>query len=314
MTDNNITLYVDATMLDDWGKCREFMRQRYVENRVPSEPAIALEVGTAFHLGVEAFWRGASYEEAMRDAMRHLNSLDRTHMPVRSQGKLDDAQRFMPDMLAEYFGNVTFKQPEHVEVNWQHPHPLLPHVMLCGRIDRIEAGPVIYDAKTASDIGDAWKQNYKSELLMKWGFRLYDWYMVQSGKTPQLSVAEVVTKPYRSKPARFHRIELPEIAAYRVRTQQQLYWILKEVLHYVTTYPNAQPWPMSPTACIGKYGPCGYLSGCRDGWSQKTLERYAKRTEHLINIGEKRITNGQSNQKNTGEAAAVTGDAIFAKR
>lgn len=312
MTD--ITLYIDATMLDDWGKCREFMRQRYVENRVPSEPTIALEVGTAFHLGIEAFWRGASYEEAMRDAMRHLNSLDRTHMPLRAQEKLDEALGFLPDMLSVYFDNVIFKQPEHVEVNWQLKHSLLP-VVLCGRIDRIESGPVIFDAKTASDIGDAWKQNYKAELLMKWGFRLYDWYMCQSGKTPQLSVAEVVTKPYRSKPSRFHRIELPEIAAYRLRTVQQLYWILKEMLHYVTTYPYAQPWPMSPTACIGKYGPCDYLSVCQYGASQKTLERFTQRKEHLVNIpNEKRVQNG--NQKNTGEsqAAAVTGDAIFAAK
>ncbi len=64
MTNPDIKLFVDATMLDDWGKCREFMRQRYVENRVPSEPAIALEVGTAFHLGIESFWRGASYEDS----------------------------------------------------------------------------------------------------------------------------------------------------------------------------------------------------------------------------------------------------------
>lgn len=308
---DDIKLYVDATMLDDWGKCREFMRQRYMENRVPSEPAIALEVGTAFHLGIEAFWRGAGYEDAMRDAMRHLNSLDRTHMPLRSQEKLDEALGFLPDMLSVYFDNVTYKPVEAVEVNWQHKHPLLP-VMLCGRIDRYDAG-VIYDAKTASDIGDSWKQNYKAELLMKWGFRLYDWYMVQSGKTPRLSVAEVVTKPYRSKPARFHRIELPEIAAYRLRTQQQLYWILKEMLHYVTTYPNAQPWPMSPTACVGKYGPCDYLNGCCNGWSQKTLERFTKRKEHLVNLPEQRINNGH-NQKNTGEATAVAGDAIFAKR
>lgn len=286
---SDVTLYVDATMLDDWGKCREFMRQRYVENRVPSEPAIALEVGTAFHLGVEAFWRGASYEVAMRDAMRHLNSLDQTHMPQRAQEKLQDALGFMPDMLACYLDNVTYKQPEEVEVNWQLKHSILP-VVLCGRIDRIESGPVIYDAKTASDIGDAWKQNYKAELLMKWGFRLYDWYMVQSGKTPQLSVAEVVTKPYRSKPARFHRIELPEIAAYRLRTQQQLYWVLKEMLHYVTTYPNAQPWPMSPTACVSKYGPCEMIDGCLHGWSQKTLERYVTRKEHLVQLPESRIT------------------------
>ena len=46
-------IYLDSSAIDTWLLCREAYRQRYVVNRVPSEPSIHLAFGHAVHVAVE---------------------------------------------------------------------------------------------------------------------------------------------------------------------------------------------------------------------------------------------------------------------
>lgn len=297
-------LYVDASSINTWLRCREMWRLRYLEGGQgiqPAKPAIPLITGGAFHSGVEIFWRGGSYEEAMAVAMADME-IDETLLSMPERERLQEAREYLPDMLECYFEKQEYA-PEKlmllgmkrddtgpvVEYEWQH-HPLVSgvlsiDVMLCGKLDRVEVGPIIYDCKTASEIGKNWKHDYRQMLLRDIQFQLYDYYLTSIGHPPIMNVVEVITKPYRGKPAKFHRIELPELASYRTRFRQQLDWALKEMVHYVAKYREARPWPMAAaTVCVGKYGACDYLPGCNQGWNAKVLEGYGEREEHLASI------------------------------
>jgi len=294
-------LLVDATMLNVWLRCREMFRLRYLEQGngiTPLKPALPLVTGGAFHQGVEVFWRGGSYEDAMAKGMAALD-IDETLLSMPERERLQEAREYLPDMLACYFEEQEYDieklwhyypsiDPDvAVEMEWQLPwicqaDPLGERLALCGKMDRVEHGPHIFDCKTASEIGKNWKHDYREMLLRDIQFQLYDFYLTSIGHTHTMTTVEVITKPYRGKPPKFYPIDLPELAAYRERFRQQLDWNLKEMVHYVNQYQAAKPWPMAAaTVCVGKYGPCDYLEGCNRGWNTKVLEGFGPREEHL---------------------------------
>lgn len=303
-------LYVDASSINAWLKCREFWRLRYLEQGQgiqPAKPQLPLVTGGAFHQGVEVFWRGGDYATAMAHAMAAMD-IDETLLNQREREKLQEAREYLPDMLECYFEEQDYA-PEKlmlmsmnptdavpiVEYEWQLPmptsaDPIGNNLMLCGKLDRVEVGPIIYDCKTASEIGANWKHDYREMLLRDIQFQLYDYYLTSIGHPPIMNVVEVITKPYRSKPSKFHRIELPELASYRARFRQQLDWILKEMVHYVAKYREARPWPQAAaTVCVGKYGPCEFIEICCRGTNDVVMSKYVQRQEHLTNITQ-RIT------------------------
>jgi hypothetical protein len=246
--------------------------------------------GGAFHAGVEQFWRGEDYHTAMRVAMERMD-IDEMRLNMPERERLQEAREYLPDMLSCYFEEQEYRpermwaRPDSTPVAWvEHEWqlPCMGDAILCGKIDRVEVGPILYDCKTASEIGKNWKHDYREMLLRDVQFQLYDFYLTSIGHPPIMSVVEVITKPYRGKPAKFHRIELPELASYRERFKQQLDWALKEMVHYVAKYREARPWPMAAaTVCVGKYGPCDYLEGCNRGWNTKILAGFGPREEHL---------------------------------
>ena len=309
-------LFVDATMLNCWARCREEFRDRYIEGGngiAPLKPALPLITGSAFHRGVETFWRGGSYQEAMAVAMAEMD-IDESLLSMPEREKLQEAREYLPDMLACYFDNQSYEpsrlwryieEQTHedclaVEWEWYLPWndvpPPFTEVLLVGKMDRVEVvnpvrgQPHIFDCKTASEIGKNWKHDYRAGLLRDIQFQLYDFYLTSIGHSPTMSTVEVITKPYKSKPSRLVLFDLPELAAYRERFKQQLDWMLREMVHYCSKYREAKPWPMAAaTTCIGKYGPCDFLRICNEGASAKVMGNYGPRVEHLTNIS-KRIT------------------------
>lgn len=167
-----------------------------------------------------------------------------------------------------------------IEYEWKHE--FLPNLFLCGRIDRAEVGPVLFDLKTASEIGKTWHSDFRNLMLRDFGLALYDWYLCQIGYTPQTVKVECLVKPYKEKETHMEIFNLPEITQYRKRFEQQLSWICHEILHYHNHYGEQQPWPMAQGQCITKYGPCEYIDGCLHGWTAKTLTGYTIRQEHLM--------------------------------
>jgi hypothetical protein len=277
-------------MIKTFSDCREMFRRRYIENITLSKPSINMVFGTAFHLSVEAFWKGKDYKSAYDIGLAHLDSLDITALTVREQGKYNELINTLPDMLEVYYkahDKDEIKAAELIEYEWIH-YDYLPFVHLCGKIDRYMKNGVLTDLKTASEIGAEWKKKYKAEKLRDCGLSLYDWFLdtgIMSGikdYTPKQIAMEVLIKPYKDKPPRLELIELNEIIQYRDRFKQQLNWVVKEMVHYMRTYPKVKPWPMNyGPMCMTKYGECDYLPLCNYGTIPKIMNKYKQREEHL---------------------------------
>jgi len=180
-------------------------------------------------------------------------------------------------------------------------------VILCGRMDRLMVGPRLVDVKTASEIaqgGIPWKQQYRQDKILDLQFALYDWYLQQvcaecghvkdepgycslhmfKSMAPIEIYLEVLLKPYKSKAARYEKIELNELItdSYRKRFAQQLKWKVSEIVHYVENYSQQKPWPLAGgLACSSKYGKCAYIDLCAWGDSDKTMKKFKERVPHL---------------------------------
>ena len=309
------TLYLDATALKGFSDCREYFRRQQIEKIEPVKPSTYYTFGTAIHRSVEAFWRGESYEKALNEAYEVTNTYP---VQLLNPPELDTWERLVkctPDVLAVYYDSVHYS-PEAllwVEKEWSIPfrydnNPNLSlvrtQVILCGRMDRLMAGPRLVDVKTASEIsqqGVPWKQQYRQDKVLDLQFALYDWYLCQicaqcgerKGSHPDhefVSMApieiylEVLLKPYKSKAARYERIDLNELIteSYRKRFRQQLKWKVSEIVHYVENYSQQKPWPLAGgLACSSRYGTCQFQPICSFGESPKLMAKYKTREPHL---------------------------------
>ena len=278
-------ILIDATMLRSAGNCKEFFRRQFVENIVPVKPAIHREFGIAIHRAVQFFWNGSPYEDAYEIAAGHLALLDETGLNVREREKLDEMRDYLPDLLAVYYESHEQEPAVNVMLEREFVHKnYLPGVHLCGRIDRFTFDLVLSDLKTASEIGRNWKSDYKEAALRDCALPLYDWAItqMQPDSAPKSIQLEVLIKPYKSKPTRLEVVPLNEIIAYRERFKRQLDWRVRELVHYIRTYGQVQPWPMNDgSQCVSKFGPCEYLPLCNWVSTPKNLKLYKQREEHL---------------------------------
>jgi len=281
---------IDATQIRLWLDCRESYRLSYVESLRPRKPLIHREFGIGFHKGVEVFWGGGDYSAALAAASQYVQLIDETGLSVKERQKWQEMVRYMPDLLAVYFDNVEYAPDANllVEKEWNvlfaNPETPVDDVaaVLCGRIDRFTKQHALIDVKTDSGIGSA--EEFRQKWLRDVGLALYDWYLCEVGTPPQMVAIERCIKPYRERPARYEYVELPEITSsgYRERFRQQLGLILADMVHYLDNYQDMKPWPMNSNhSCTTKYGPCDFLEGCNKGWSQRTLEKFKPREEHL---------------------------------
>ncbi len=345
-------IYLDASALSGWSNCREYYRRRDIEKIEAVKPNTHYEFGKAVHLAVEEFWKGHSYEKALDAAYGVCNEFP---VAMLNPPELETWERLVkctPDILACYYDSVSYS-PESllwVEKEWSipygrniggisgnsvhssnrtdgtdNPDSSQTEVILCGRMDRLMAGPRLVDVKTASEISTAgvpWKQQYRQDKVLDLQFALYDFYLqrlckcghphhehwplveFQSNYKPDYNVTEcgececmsfrsmapieiyleVLLKPYKSKAARYEKIELNELItdSYRKRFAQQLKWKVSEIVHYVENYSQQKPWPLAGSlACSSKYGKCAYIDLCAWGDSEKTLKKFKERVPHL---------------------------------
>jgi len=288
-------LLIDASMLRDFGNCREFFRRRWVENLESKRPSIDRSFGIAVHKAVEAFWRGKDYSEAYSQAASMFGALDLTHTNVKDREKYERLSDALPEVIGVYYEEHGEAEDQAmVEYEWVTDFPVRCRglatisslVSLCGRIDRYSFERTLYDVKTASEIGRNWKSDYKEAALREIGIALYDWYLhkVQPDSSPRQVVLEVLVKPYGNKPARYEHLELPEVVtdSYRRRFDQLLDFRVRELAHWWGSYQAMKPWPQNDgSQCVSKYGQCDYLKLCNHGDSPRNLELYTIRQEHL---------------------------------
>jgi hypothetical protein len=269
-------IYLDATAIDTFLTCRESYRQRYLKNRVPAEPSVHLAFGHAVHTAVEYWHKGEKYEQCLyRAAVEMEKSGNEFEGRLRPdiEIKWRELGLALPECVAAYCDGVAADGDAVVEYEWEKQYK---GVTLCGKVDRFSSN-VMYDVKTASEVGRTWKSDYRSTLLRTFQFGLYDWMF-----KPAAIKIECIVKPYRGKPARLEIFDLPEILVYRKRFDQQLAWVVSEIVSYHEKYENVKPWPMaSSQICQGKFQACPYLPICNQGESPRILERYKQREEHL---------------------------------
>lgn len=276
-----MALVLDASAIKTWLDCRELYRLRYIENRVSLEPSFHQTVGKAVHLAAQTHNMGGSFEQGLSLAATELQSFPEHLLNPYKRQRFQELAVELPSMVACYFDNVEVGNVIACEEEWSHE--ILPGITLAGRKDKVETAPrVLFDLKTASEIGKTWAADFKGSMLRDFGIALYDWHECQIGRTPETIKVECLVKPYKGKECRLEIFNLPEITQYRARFAQQLEWIVREIKHYHDHYSKVKPWPMSTqNMCVTKYGPCEYLEGCNKGWTPKVLAGFTERVEHL---------------------------------
>ena len=301
------TLYLDASAIKNFLDCRELYRLRHIENRVALEPSFHQAWGHAVHIGAETHNRGGSFEEGLRLAAEDLAKFPEHLLNPYSQQRFRELAVELPSAVATYFDSIVVGNIVAVEEEWSWEY--MPGVVLCGRKDKVERDPaVIFDLKTASEIGKTWHSDFRHQMLRDFGVALYDWHECRMGRQPMTVKIECLVKPYRGKECRIEIFDLPEIAVYRKRFEQQLDWVVREIVHYHKYYQATHPWPMAQQQCSTKYGPCEYLPGCNGGWSPKILANYKNREEHL------NLRRNQSNVVTIQQAQGGDGDSSVSSK
>jgi hypothetical protein len=274
-------IYLDASAIKTWLDCREMYRLRYIENRVAAEPSYHQAFGIAVHLAAEIHNLGGTFEAGLAEAADSLAAFPEHLLNPYKAQRFRELAAELPSIVACYFDGVEVGQIAAVEQEWSYEY-YPGEVVLCGRKDKVEHSPaVLYDLKTASEIGKTWKADFRNQMLRDFGLALYDWHECVIDRPPQTVKVECIVKPYRDKEPRLEIFDLPEITVYRKRFQQQLAFIVNEIRNYHKNYLNTKPWPMAQQQCLTKYGPCEYLKICCLGETPKVLSEYGKRVEHL---------------------------------
>lgn len=307
-------IFVDASMLSVWSRCREEFRLTYLQRMASAYVPIHRECGIAVHLGVECLWRGGQFTDALAVCMKHFDSIAVSRVNQADLKKWGELKAMAPTMLATYADTVdtdlekvqklTHPITEYslplLEWQWKLENPFgISEITMVGRIDRCEVGPILVDTKTATEMDGfdemgkrtGWERSYRAAMVKDQGLSLYDFWLRQIGLTPQMVALEVILKPSEryGKKCRVVRLELPEVLAYRERADMLLEFNLRELVHYVKEFSQMQPWPMNMSACSGKYGNCGMLAYCNVGINPRTKHLYGPKEEHLDLGGRQRI-------------------------
>src|SRR5215468_1147561 len=164
MADHPITdIYLDSTAIKLFLDCREAYRLRYIENRVPLEPSFHQAYGIAVHLAAEAHNSGKSFETGLGLAATSLAAFPEHLLNPYKRQRFRELASELPSVVACYFDGVEVGNVVSLEEEWSEP--FLPGIVLCGRKDKVERDPaVIFDLKTASEIGRTWHADFRNQM------------------------------------------------------------------------------------------------------------------------------------------------------
>jgi len=304
-----LNLFLDATSITAFLRCKEEFRQTYLVGRASRYIAIHRSSGIAVHRGIESLWRGKTFTEAQHVMMDYFLKIDESRILPTDLKKWGELKEMAPEQLAVYADGTEIIPGCALEHEWTWKEPFgIAELTLGGRMDRVELGgsglsaPLcetphparsvkLIDIKTASEIDGydefgkkvGWERSYRAQMCKDVGLGLYDCYLRKIGLVPTAVVLEVITKPSEryGKKCRLVKMELPEVLAYRERFDMLLELTAREILHYVRHYREMQPWPMNVSACSGKFGNCSFYALCNLGLNPRTEKLYGKREEHL---------------------------------
>ena len=271
--DRNV-LYINATQLSLWSTCKEKHRMEYLLQKSPVEPNIHRQFGSVIHTMAENYWAGKPYMEAFHAALKEAQELDPRLLPSKNQTKWSQLQDAIAPITTIYYGyhaeaNVKFPALMNERmIEWEWGTHAGIKVICNGIIDRFTGGSYLVDTKTASAVGSQWKTDLKKRLLREPQMGFYLRYLQEGMNYPaSLQVSgieyEIIVKPYKGSDPRIEILDVTdEVMSFQPVFIQQMDWAIREICEFYAKCKDAEPWPMSNTACINMWGECEFLPVC----------------------------------------------------
>jgi hypothetical protein len=265
-------LRVNATQLKLWNECREKHRIEYLLGKSAVEPSIHYHFGSVIHKMAEGYWSGKPYMESFHAALKLAQELDIRLLNTKDQSKWSALQDAIAPITTIYYGyhgdnsHLTLHRPfmneQTIEWEWGTYNGI--KVICNGIIDRFSLNYKLIDTKTASAVGTAWKSDLKKRLLREPQMGFYLRHLQEQKDWEVLGIEyEIIVKPYRGSDPRIETIDVTdEVMAFQPVFIQQMDWAIREMVEFYTRCTDAEPWPMSNTACVSMWGECDYLPVC----------------------------------------------------
>jgi hypothetical protein len=212
--------------------------------------------------------------EAFHAALTEAQKLDPRLLDARDQKKwseLQDAIAPITTIYYGYHGEANIQQPvlmneKVIEWNWGSYAGM--DVVCNGIIDRLTRVRVLVDTKTASAVGKEWKSDLKKRLLREPQMGFYLRYLERLNVLDPATVSsieyEIIVKPYRGSDPRIETIDVTrEVMRFQPVFEQQMDWTIREMCEFYSKCKDAEPWPMSTSACTSMiWGDCDFLPVC----------------------------------------------------
>lgn len=294
------TLRISASQLECWG-CHERYRLRYMMGYSPKKPSIFMAFGSAIHRMAYGYWSGwdynKSYDFALLPAMQDQSSeywrnkfgaegytgvvyphavlarnsfVDTSLLTQKETEKWNERLDSLAQMASAYYeyqgvqpeGRTGTLAANERMIQWEWGEASGYRILCQGVIDRISDGKLV-DTKTVTAMDRTWRVKEKYANLRKPQLGFYLRWASQAGVAINKVAVECIVRPYRGSAVEVVELDLTnELMASRERFAQQMDWAIREIAHYVATYPKVQPWPMNSELCEGKYSACDYDSSC----------------------------------------------------
>ena len=284
-------LRINATQLKLWSECREKHRIEYLLGMGAVEPSIHYQFGSVIHKMAEGYWSGKPYMESFHEALKVAQELDVRLLNAKDQSKWSALQDAIAPITTIYYGyhsDWAMSNPPKLNestVEWEWGMHAGIKVICNGIIDRFSFEDRLIDTKTASAVGTSWKSDLKKRLLREPQMGFYLRYLQQEGQYVDKVEYEIIVKPYRGSDPRIETIDVTdEVMSFQETFRQQMDWQIKELCTFYANCLDAQPWPMSSTACIGMFGECDYLPVCLGKESLDNPRLYRIKSEKEIEV------------------------------
>ena len=264
-------LRINATQLKLWSECREKHRIEYLLGKSAVEPSIHYHFGSVIHKMAEGYWSGKPYMESFHAALKVAQELDIRLLNGKDQSKWSSLQDAIAPITTIYYGyhgdKASLARPELNEttIEWEWGKYAGIEVICNGIVDRFNFNydRKLVDTKTASAVGTSWKSDLKKRLLREPQMGFYNRYLTESHREPLRIEYEIIVKPYRGSDPRIETIDVTdEVMSFQPVFIQQMDWAIRELCEFYSKCADAEPWPMSNTACMGMWGECDYLPVC----------------------------------------------------
>jgi len=262
-------LRINATQLKTWSTCKEMHRIEYLLGKSAVEPSIHYHFGSVIHKMAEGYWSGKPYMESFHEALKVAQELDVRLLNAKDQGKwssLQDAIAPITTIYYGYHGESTNLDPPWLNestIEWEWGEHAGIKVICNGIVDRLSRDYKLIDTKTASTVGSSWKSDLKKRLLREPQMGFYLRYLTESNREPLGIEYEIIVKPYRGSDPRIETIDVTdEVMSFQPVFIQQMDWAIREICEFYSKCADAEPWPMSNTACVSMWGECNFLPVC----------------------------------------------------